>query len=176
MLKLLLLVPFLFAFVHCAGTAQKAEPDDYPVGRVTAEPDHHAAGNVTAEPAAPVAGNAYTINLSKDSIFSKCMDFIEEKFFSTKDVIKLADKEKGTIVCNATMDLCKGTEVICYYGFDMIIKIKDNSYVVSFTNFVSWKDGKNKKVENSELVNYIQSNVTAIENDLNVFIKDNTGD
>jgi hypothetical protein len=164
MLKPLFLVPFIVAFIQCAGTAHKADPDNYTVGKVKAEPDKYS------------FSNAYTIDLSKDSIFSKCMEFVSTKFFSTKDVLKLADKEKGKILCNATMDLCKGTDVSCYYGFDMIIEIKDNRYTISFTNFVSWKNGKDIKVENSELVNYIKSNVSIIETDLNNFMKNISND
>lgn len=71
------------------------------------------------------------VQLKKDLIFAKSLEWMSRNFVSSKNVIELQDKENGKIVGNITFPTEKGFHTA---RATMVITIKDNRYKLYMEN------------------------------------------
>jgi hypothetical protein len=76
-----------------------------------------------------------TVQMSKDSIFSRTLEWAAITFRSSRDVIQLQDSSSGKIVIRGILEF-KNLIVLIPCEFTLSIDIRDNKYRVRYDNFV----------------------------------------
>ena len=111
------------------------------------------------------------INLSKNEIFDKTLEWMALSFNDFTIVIELKDKENGKIIGKGITNF---TNVIvsipCRYT--MIVEIKDNKYRTTYNSFVGlWGEFHNnpRDVEEKVFIDEIKIKINALDNSLNSF-------
>ena len=80
----------------------------------------------------------FTIQLSRDMIFDRALEWCAKKYGSINDVIIVKDREKGKIISKGTGKYSEYLDFLVdrQFGYTLIIEIKENRYRVTFDNFI----------------------------------------
>ncbi len=76
----------------------------------------------------------HEINLSKDAIFTKSLEWMAQAFAYSTQVIELQDKENGKIIGKGMTEFYNG-DMPTPCRFTMTIEAKDKKYRVTYSNF-----------------------------------------
>ena len=77
------------------------------------------------------------INLNKNEIFDKTMEWIAQSFRDSKEVIQLKDRENGKIIGKGMTHFMSGGIARVPVRFTLIVEIKDNKYRTTYNNFAA---------------------------------------
>jgi len=78
------------------------------------------------------------IQLSKDVIYDRALEWCAKKFGSLNDAIVVKDREKGKIISKGTGKYSEYLDFLVdrQFGYTLVIEIKENRYRVTFDNFI----------------------------------------
>jgi hypothetical protein len=115
----------------------------------------------------------HEINMTKNEIFDKTLEWMAQSFTDSKAVIELKDKENGKIIGKGVTTFTNVVAVIpC--RFTMIVDIKDNKYRTTYNNFVGmWGQYQNQPRELKEQA-FIDETITklkALDTSLYIYLK-----
>jgi len=122
----------------------------------------------------------HKVNLTKDKIYSECLEWMAETFVDSKAVIELKDKENGKIIGKGITNYMSGGIVSIPCRFTMKVEIKENKYRATYDNFIGYYG----KYQNNQLpvrdkssVDKVKANLLIIDQDLyNHLVKSKKGD
>jgi hypothetical protein len=115
--------------------------------------------------------NVTEINLSKNEIFDKTLEWMAQSFTDSKAVIELKDKENGKIIGKGMTSF---TNVVANIPcrFTMIVEIKDNKYRTTYNNFVGmWTGAGSLEVKEEGFINEVKVNLNLLDKSLYSYLK-----
>lgn len=80
----------------------------------------------------------YNVNLSKNEIYDKTLDWMAKTFVSSKKVIELKDKKRGKIIGNGSTKVHLGLGVYVPATYTITIQIKNKKVRLTYNNFVAY--------------------------------------
>jgi hypothetical protein len=80
----------------------------------------------------------FTVELSKDAIYDRALEWCAKKYVSLNDAIVIKDREKGKIIGKG---MGKYSEYFNFlvdrrFGYNFTIEVKEHKYRVTFDNFI----------------------------------------
>lgn len=132
------------------------------------------AGCAGMEPA-PIADRSlqkvHDIDLKKDEIYSRSLEWLAKTFTDSKAVIEMQDKDSGKIIGKGVITFTAGiVNIPC--RFTMSIEAKDGRYRTTYSNFTGlWDDGLNSQpLEQTRHIEQVKADLTIIDADLLSFL------
>jgi len=114
-----------------------------------------------------IVQQAHKINLTKDEIFSKCLEWMAQTFS-----IEIKDKENGKIIGKGITSFSGGPAIFpCQ--FSMKVEIKDNRYRATYNNFVGMFGTSRKgpkPLEYKMYIDQVKSKLMTLDNNLYNFL------
>jgi len=115
----------------------------------------------------------HEINLTKNEIYDKSLEWMAQAFHDSKSVIELKDRENGKIIGKGMTSFTNVVaEIPC--RFTMVLETKDGKYRTSYNNFVGmWGEYRNlpRDVEEQGYMAEITQRVTAMDDSLYSYLK-----
>jgi hypothetical protein len=131
-------------------------------------------------PLAPVEDRSvqkvHDIDLAKNEIYDRSLDWIARTFFDSKEVIELKDKDNGKIIGKGLTSF-RGkvgwfsADIPC--RFTLIVEAKDNKYRTTYTNFVGlWGESQTRAVPlvEKKYVDAVKAKIALLDDDLHGFL------
>ncbi|OHD68248.1 MAG: hypothetical protein A2W19_16745 [Spirochaetes bacterium RBG_16_49_21] len=89
----------------------------------------------------------YPIQLSKDEIYDRALEWCAKRYISADNAIVVRDKEKGKIICRGTAQYSEYFNFLVDrpFGYSLTIEVKDNKYRVSFDSFIVYYSERDLK-------------------------------
>jgi len=78
----------------------------------------------------------HEVKLTKNEIFSKCLEWMAQIFTDSKEVIELKDKETGKIIGKGITNFMSGGIVSIPCRFTIVIEIREYKYRATYKNFI----------------------------------------
>jgi hypothetical protein len=114
----------------------------------------------------------HDINLTKNEIYDKSLEWMAQTLSDSREVIELKDKDNGLLIGKGITGF-KGkigigsTNVLC--RFTLIIEAKDNKYRTTYNNLVGlWGENYNRPepLEQKEYVDAVKAKLALIDDNL----------
>jgi hypothetical protein len=94
----------------------------------------------------------YTVELSRNDIYDRSLEWCARKLASVNDDIVVRDREKGKIIGKATGKYSEYFDFLVdrQFSYTITIDIKEGRYRVTFDNFVVYYDERQIKASKAE--------------------------
>jgi len=110
----------------------------------------------------------HEVNMSKDKIFDKTLEWMAVTFTDSKAVIEIKDKENGKIVGKGVASFIRGGIANIQFRFTMVIDIKDKKYRTTYSNYS--QVNYNYDIQTDDEILIVKKEMLSIDNSLNLFI------
>jgi hypothetical protein len=119
----------------------------------------------------------HDIDLTKNEIYDKSLEWMAQTLSGSREVIELKDKDNGKIIGKGITSFrgkigIGSTNVLC--RFTLTVEAKDNKYRTTYNNFVGlWGESYDRPepVEQKEYVDSVKAKLTLIDDDLYNYLK-----
>ena len=111
----------------------------------------------------------HEVNMSKDQIFDKSLEWMARTFVDSKAVIELKDKDNGKIIGKGITSFLRAGIASIPCRYTLIIDIKDGKYRTTYENFVGlWGEYHNNPMplENKDFVDQVKAKLALTDNTL----------
>ncbi|BCS94523.1 hypothetical protein DSLASN_01550 [Desulfoluna limicola] len=116
-----------------------------------------------------VIQQVHNVDMPKDQIFDKCLEWMAQTFVSSKAVIELKDKNNGKIIGKGVTEFVRGGLATIPCRYTIIIDIKDNKYRTTYDNWVGmWGEYRNipQPLKYKDCVDPVREKLMALDADL----------
>jgi hypothetical protein len=119
----------------------------------------------------------HDIDLTKNEIYDKSLEWMAQTFSGSREVIELKDKDSGKIIGKGITSFrgkigIGSTNVLC--RFTLIVEAKDNKYRTTYNNFVGlWGESYNRPepLEQKKYIDAVKAKLAVIDGDLYNYLK-----
>lgn len=115
----------------------------------------------------------HEVKLTKNEIFSKCLEWMAQTFVDSKDVVELKDKETGKIIGKGITNFVAGGIASIPCRFTIIIEIKEYKYRATYKNFIGLfgKYSNNPMpLEHKTYIDQVKANLATLDNNLYAYL------
>jgi hypothetical protein len=127
-------------------------------------------GMQVVPPEERVVQQVHEVDLTKDQIFSKCLEWMAQSFVDSKEVIELKDKENGKIIGKGVTDFMRAGVVSIPCRFTMIVEIKDSKYRTTYKNFIGLYREQSVPLEHKGDIDQVKESLLVFDRDLYVYL------
>ena len=119
----------------------------------------------------------HDIDLTKNEIYDKSLEWMAQTLSGSREVIELKDKDSGKIIGKGITSFrgkigIGSTNVLC--RFTLIVEAKDNKYRTTYNNFVGlWGESYSRPepLEQKIYVDAVKAKLAIIDDDLYSYLK-----
>jgi len=119
----------------------------------------------------------HDIDLAKNEIYDKSLEWMAQTLSGSREVIELQDKDKGLIIGKGITRFrgkvgIGSTDVLC--RFTLTVEAKDNKYRTTYNNFVGlWGESYSRPepLEQKKYVDAVKAKLAIIDDDLYSYLK-----
>jgi len=119
----------------------------------------------------------HDIDLTKNEIYDKSLEWMAQTLSGSREVIELKDKDSGKIIGKGITSFrgkigIGSTNVLC--RFTLIVEAKDNKYRTTYNNFVGlWGESYNRPepLEQKKYIDAVKAKLAVIDGDLYNYLK-----